>query len=382
MDWMSEFLPTFSIILVVVISGFIPFTAMSFFMVVIPQKEKEFTKSIKEMGISTSRTVRDSYSISRYIFPVLFAFLIFFGFIAAFAFTGSSISFNDNVFLSGPFYGTKNTAVINQSFSVLAWAFAGGFLYSAYNIIRRLRALDLSPGVYYSSGIRILLASAVALVLSFLVGEESAANPESATGQLFTLKSSLAAVSFLAGIFPQRILNYLIRRYQAFVASESVTEQSLNLYNIEGISIYHKERLEEIGIDNAQNLATSSLTQLIAETPYDARQLLDWIGQAKLVCYVKNDIHRLRAIGIRSVFDLLKGNKTKAALREIADAVGLDTPILEVVHNQVKDDQGIRALYNFQGNKNSPTRDAQATKEMEGMDFSKPLDTYNEAAKG
>jgi len=69
-------------------------------------------------------------------------------------------------------------------------------------------------------------------------------------------------------------------------------------------------------------------------------------------------------------------------LREIADAVGLDTPILEVVHNQVKDDQGIRALYNFQGNKNSPTRDAQATKEMEGMDFSKPLDTYNEAAKG
>ncbi len=379
MDWMNDLLPTFSVILVVVISGFIPFTAMSFFMVVIPQKEKEFTKSIKEMGISTSRTVRDSYSISRYIFPVLFAFLIFFGFIAAFAFAGAGVDFSDNVFLSGPFYGTENTAVVNQSFSVLAWAFAGGFLYSAYNIIRRLRALDLSPGVYYSAGIRILLASAVALVLSFLVGEESAADPNSPTGQLFTLKSSLAAVSFLAGIFPQRILNYLVRRYQSFVASESVTEKSLNLYNIEGISIYHKERLEEIGIDNAQNLATSSLTQLIAETPYDARQLLDWIGQAKLICYVKDDIHRLRAIGIRSVFDLLKGNKSRITLREIADAVGLDTPILEVVHNQIKDDEGILALYNFQGNKNSPTIDAQVTKEMATMDFSKPIADQNEA---
>jgi len=200
--------------------------------------------------------------------------------------------------------------------------------------------------------------------------------------EIISFKAGLAAISLLAGMFPQRLLSYLMRRYQAFVSSESVTDKSLSLYNIEGISIYHKERLEEIGIDNAQNLATASLTQLIAETPYDARQLLDWIGQAKLVCYVKDDIHRLRAIGIRSVFDLLKGNKSRIVLREIADAVGLDTPILEVVHNQIKDDQGILALYNFQGNKNSPTRDAQVTKEIADMDFSKPLETNENSAKG
>lgn len=373
MDILNELLPSsLKVILVLVICGFIPLTAMSFFMVVIPQKEKEFTKSITEMGISTSRTVRDSYSVSKYIFPVLFAFLIFLGFIAAFAFGGSGLDFSDNVFLSGPFFGEQNAGVANQSYSVLAWAFAGGFLYSAYNIIRRLRALDLSPNVYYSAGIRILLASAVALVLSFILGEESAVNPDTTTGQLFSLKSSLAAVSFLAGIFPQRILNYLIKRFRELFSNDSVTERSLSLYNIEGISIYHKERLEEIGIDNAQNLATASLTQLIAETPYDARQLLDWIGQAKLVCYVKDDIHRLRAIGIRSVFDLLKGNKTRVVLREIADAVGLDTPILEVVHGQVIGDRGIVALYNFQENKNSPARDVIATRAVENIDFDNP----------
>ena len=373
MDLMSSLTPSLSLIIIIVVSGFIPFTAVSFFINYIPKKEKEFIKSIKEMGINTSRTVRDSYSMSSYIIPVLFAFLIFGGFITAFTLGGNGDSLTDNVFLSGPFFGENNKAVINQSFFVLAWAFLGGFAYSAYNIIRRLRGLDLSPSVYYSAGIRIILASAVALVVSFLLGSETTPN------EIVSFKAGLAAISLLAGMFPQRLLSYIMRRYQDLVSSESVTDRSLSLYNIEGISIYHKERLEEIGIDNAQNLATASLTQLIAETPYDARQLLDWIGQAKLVCYVKDDIHRLRAIGIRSVFDLLKGNKSRIVLREIADAVGLDTPILEVVHNQIKDDQGILALHNFQGNKNSPTRDAQATKELATMDFSKPIDIEKEA---
>lgn len=376
MDWMSELTPSLSLIMIIVVSGFIPFTAMSFFMVYIPKKEKEFIKSIKEMGINTSRTVRDSYSISRYIIPVLFAFLIFGGFITSFTLGGNGDGLTDNVFLSGPYFGENNRAVINQSFFVLAWAFLGGFAYSAYNIIRRLRGLDLSPSVYYSAGIRIILASAVALVVSFLLGSETTTN------EIVSFKAGLAAISLLAGMFPQRLLNYLILRYQEFVSSESVTEKSLSLYNIEGISIYHKERLEEIGIDNAQNLATASLTQLIAETPYDARQLLDWIGQAKLVCYVKDDIHRLRAIGIRSVFDLLKGNKNRIILREIADAVGLDTPILEVVHNQIKDDEGILALHNFQGNKNSPTRDEQVTKEIATIDFGDPEQVEKATAKG
>ena len=374
MDWLNELIPALRVILVVVVSGFIPFTAMSFFMVIIPRKEKEFTKSILEMGISTSRTVRESYSVAQFIFPVLFAFLIFFGFIAAFAFGGSESEFKDNIFLSGPFFGVENRAVVSQSFGVLAWAFAGGFLYASYNIIRRLVAYDLSPNVYYSAGTRILLASAVALVLSFLIGSETSDN------NVISFKASLAAVAFLAGIFPQRILNYLVRRYQEFMSGESVTDKSLGLYNIEGISIYHKERLEEIGIDNAQNLATASLTKLIAETPYDARQLLDWIGQAKLVCYVKDDIHRLRAIGIRSVFDLLKGQKDRVVLRELADSVGLETPILEVVHGQVRDDRGIIALYNFQENKNSPARDAAVSRRIEDVDFSNPEEV--DKAKG
>lgn len=370
---MNELLPMLRAIIVLVVSLFMPFTAISFFMIMIPQKEKEFTKSIKEMNIKTSRKVRDSYSKSKYIFPVLFATLICFGFITAFTFGGLGTDLSDSVFLSGPYFGEKdengqltNLGVVNQSFSVLSWAFIGGFIWSAQNIIRRFIAADLSPSVYYSAGIRIILASAVALVLSFLLGDESS--------DIFSLKSSLSAIALLAGMFPERILNYLMRRYQEFVAGNSVTETSLSLYNIEGISIYHKERLEEIGIDNAQNLATASLTQMIAETPFDARQLLDWIGQAKLICYVKDDIHKLRAIGIRSVFDLLRGDKSTLALRELSDTVGIETPILEVVHGQVVADKGINALFGFQEKKDDPQQDAEVTPIIDSIDFSNPED--------
>ena len=361
MDWInySSFI---RIALVAIVAGFIPISAISFFSIMMPQKEKDFKKSISEMGISTSRKVRDSYSPGKYILPVGFTFLIFLVAISVFIF-GVEGDISGNFFLVGAFLGDENSvAIANQSLSVVSYAILGSFLYISKNIIRRLIANDLPPSVYYSAGIRTILASAVALVLSFLLGSETS------SVDVLSLKGSLPAIGLLAGIFPQRILNYIIRRYQEFVSSDSVTDKYLSLYNIEGISIDHKERLEEIGIDNAQNLATASLTQLIAETPFDARQLLDWIGQAKLVSYAKEDITRLRAVGIRSVVDLMKGNKSREALRELADATGLNTPILEVIHGQIMDDSGIQALFNFQEKKDSPERDYIATMELNKED--------------
>ncbi len=353
----TALLPIIRFLLVIIVAGFIPISAISFFSIMVPQKERDFKKSITEMGISTSRKVRDSYSPGKYILPVMFAFLITLVAIVSFIYGNPSDGGLSNLFLEGAFFGGEGTeTVANQSLAVLTYAFLGSFVYAAQNIIRRLIANDLPPSVYYSAGIRIILACSVALVFSFLFGSE--------TGSVVSLKGSLPALALLAGIFPQRILNFLMRRFREIVAGDSVTERSLSLYNIEGISIYHKERLEEIGIDNAQNLATASLTQLIAETPFDARQLLDWIGQAKLVCYAKEEIHKLRAVGIRSVFDLMKGNKSREALREIADLIGINTPILEVIQGQIKEDQGINALFNFQQKKNSPEMDVIATMEM------------------
>ena len=133
----------------------------------------------------------------------------------------------------------------------------------------------------------------------------------------------------------------------------------------------HKERLMEIGIDNAQNLATASLTDLLIETPFGARMILDWIGQAKLLCYAKENMPLLRQAGIRTVFDLFKGNKSPEALREISEAVGLNTPLLQVIYGQILDDIGIKTLYRFQHGVNIPETEHNRSAQDSPLEFVK-----------
>jgi hypothetical protein len=62
---------------------------------------------------------------------------------------------------------------------------------------------------------------------------------------------------------------------------------------------------------------------LILNTPYGARQLIDWILQAKLCVYCSNGIKDLRPLGIRTILDL-------EHLKEIDfQALSRDTTITE-----------------------------------------------------
>ena len=335
------------ILIVLIISAFMPLSAITFFLYMKPKKQEEYNKAMKEMGIKSSRNVNDVHNFHNYFLPVTFTFLICFLGSAYFAFSkGSQNQELESVWLLGAYFGEPNPKLINQSLAVLAYTFFGAFIWSATNIIRRLIATDLAPNVYYSAGIRIILASAIALIFSFLLGEQG--------GALLGIKASLPFIAFLTGMFPERIFNYLIRTYQKFVNPNELNDERLSLYKIEGISMAHKERLEEIGIDNAQNLSTYSLTQLCMETPFPSRQVLDWIGQAKLLCYLKEDIENLRRIGIRSVFDFYKGEPGKPVIEEIATATSLDPVRLRIIYEQIKNDVGIQSLYNFQTGLNSP----------------------------
>ena len=343
--------------IILIVSAFMPLTAITFFRYMIPKRQKEYSKSISEMGINTSRKLSDVHNTSRYFLPVSFVTVICLLASASFTFADTFINgLTESLFLTGAYFGDSDTGLIKQSLAVLSFAFLGSFIWSAQNIIRRLIANDLAPNVYYSAGIRIIMASVIALILSFSLGAES-------DNGVLQLKNTLIVLAFLTGMFPERVLGYLIDLYKKYVNPDDLNEKQLSLYRIEGISMTHKERLNEIGIDNAQNLATASLTELCIQTPFPARQLLDWIGQAKLICYVKEEITKFRSIGIRSVFDLYQSNKTAAQFVSLAEGAGINAALVEVVMDQVRSDVGIRALYNFMNGVNTPSESSAPDKE-------------------
>jgi len=116
----------------------------------------------------------------------------------------------------------------------------------------------------------------------------------------------------------------------------------------------HKERLMEMGIDNAQNLASYSLTQLMVKTPFTTREILDWIGQAKLLVYVKGEMDEYRRIGLRSAFDFFKGLKRRYDMQALAEAKGIDPTLMGLVFDQLRDDEGVKNLFEFERRMNSP----------------------------
>jgi hypothetical protein len=73
---------------------------------------------------------------------------------------------------------------------------------------------------------------------------------------------------------------------------------------IEGIESHDVLRLEEIGVDTCYDLATADFVPLLLKTPYSARQLIDWILQAKLCVYVGDRVKEFRRFGIRTLVDL------------------------------------------------------------------------------
>lgn len=216
---------------------------------------------------------------------------------------------------------------------IFGMAFLGAYVWGLHYIFQRYSLNDLVSTVYYSLGIRMLLASLTALVMynatDALLGSESG-------DVMATLWPALA---FLIGMFPRSGLRWLMARVPMLASEEHPSVRRAPLTMIEGIGGYDSLRLEELGIDTCYDLATADFVPLILKTPYSARQLVDWILQAKLCACFGEGVKDLRTNGLRTIIDL-KGlenddleelaaetSLTRSALRNAKDAVRADLEI-------------------------------------------------------
>jgi hypothetical protein len=183
---------------------------------------------------------------------------------------------------------------------VFAMAFFGAYFSGLQHIFRRYSSNDLTPAVYYGSSLRMLLAGMTALVIYNGYTALSGAG-DSSGGITATIWPALA---FLIGIFPQRGLRWLTDRVPVLSAPGDPSVRPLPLEMIEGVESHDTLRMEELGIDSCYDLATADFVPLLLKTPYSARQLIDWILQAKLCVYFGDTVKDLRRIGIRTLVDL------------------------------------------------------------------------------
>ena len=183
---------------------------------------------------------------------------------------------------------------------VLAMAFLGVYLSGLQHIFRRYAATDLTPTLYYGSSVRMIFASMIALVI-YNAYSALAGGGDSDQGITATIWPALA---FFIGVFPQQGLRLLTERMKMLSPARDTSVRPTPLEMVEGIEDHDVLRLEELGIDSCYDLASADFVPLLLKTSYSARQLVDWILQAKLCVYFGETVKDLRRIGIRTVIDL------------------------------------------------------------------------------
>jgi len=210
-----------------------------------------------------------------------------------------------------------------QSLTVMSLAFLGAFIWSAHNIIRRYINYDLMPIEYYHTTLRLILAPVLALMLSFFFDAGKLGDGSWPPGLL-------PVIAFMTGLIPAAVLFFLQDSFVRMLQYSGFYADHLPLSMIEGLNRFHEVRLSEAGIDNAQNLANADLTELALSTPYPPEQLLDWIDQARLYVYLRDDVVMIRMHRARTASDLInidpetiKRLQNEEGLTELATAAQL-----------------------------------------------------------
>ncbi|MGA2419234.1 MAG: hypothetical protein ABSG69_04075 [Candidatus Acidiferrum sp.] len=172
----------------------------------------------------------------------------------------------------------------------LSLGFAGAYLLSLYDTLRRARSSDLSVYSLHFTWVHMVLASILApLVCRALVP---------GVGEV---------VAFGVGAFPLKdtfdyLKNMTKKKLDLSVAPEDVKQLPMSL--VEGLDKLAVERLEEEGISSLVDLAYFDPVKLLLKTNKPWAWVIDVIDQALLINYTGPKIEPLRLIGIRGSIEM------------------------------------------------------------------------------
>jgi hypothetical protein len=174
----------------------------------------------------------------------------------------------------------------------LELAGCGIYVYTLGLAIFRIRTAALSAEFVMSATLRALIL----MVLGYVLGSIGFFHPSESVSASF--------LYFALGLFPSVGMRALNQRLQQTLSPNAPGTESLPLGYVDGITEQVAERLEELGIFDIQHLARVEPGWLALRTLYPLSRIIDWMDQALLISYLREDILHARAVGIRGAIDM------------------------------------------------------------------------------
>lgn len=220
-----------------------------------------------------------------------------------------------------------------QTFSVVAMAFIGSYIYALGRILDRINNNDLYPVSLYYYVTRVITACTAAAVMRHTISVLGFAADGLLPGQVATdMGPILLLLGFGIGFAPDLFILAMTRK--AFRAmkikgtrndpDDAAVPNTLPLLMIDDLTREKIDRLNELEIDSAQILSRQNPFLLLPRLPYDLSLLVDWIAQAQLYVLVREDgLQKLRNAYVHSVFDLHTRLADDASRAELCQELGI-----------------------------------------------------------
>lgn len=230
------------------------------------------------------------------------------------------------------------------------WGWAGAYIYAFHMIWRRFLAFDLTPNVYVFAANRFALSLVIGAIAGISIGMLS----ETADPSMDTKLTLIYMTLFFIGFFPERGIDWLslnMGRTLGMAHAGPISRET-RLSELEGLSIWHQNRLRQEGIENVQNLATSDIPALIIGTPFSVGQIVDWIDQSLLIMYAdshsESDMYNiLETCGVRCASDFIAIASHEARITQLAEATAINVNRLRMLCFAVQSATNIQATAHY-----------------------------------
>lgn len=258
------------------------------------------------------------------------------------------------VLQAGLFFGgwfpklATNEATSSQLLAAGRFGLAGAYAYVLVHLgIRNFRA-DLTGGGALWCAVTVILGPGIAIVAALALPLKE--NEQFARAALF----------FLAGLSPQKVIGYISDSARKAVGDGGLSASVLNnksLLSIRGITLDIQERLREEGIEDAYGLAFAEPYHLLRNTNFSPRQILAWMDESLLYFFLPDTAEWLiRQHGLTGAIDLaylghLAATTPTGPAPKVLDAlctkVGMPMEEFQMLLQRMFEDQQLIQIWNL-----------------------------------